>query len=298
MRLSLWGVGWLGPGVGWLRQAFSWPEWLLFASLYLPLRALGGAPALRWTALLAPLASLSFFVLLKLLDDIMDYRQDRAAQRDSYLQRGQASLGDLRALMLAILAMQGGATWACGGASALPVWIGLVGCAWLLAHPLLAARPLLYSLLHYLLLPGFAWWQLAILRSDWHVQPADSLLMAQFYCGAMQYELSRKLDPVRGYAGVLRLRAACAWIVCFSLLACMAAAALGIALGVELGVARGTHWWAAALACCVFGLVCMVHGRLSIHPSIEKTSRARWVSGLSLLGLNLLSAASAFLATS
>lgn len=279
----------LAPCAGWLRQAFSWPEWLLFASLALSVMAVGGPGWAGWAVARQMLAGLGFFVLLKLLDECMDYRHDQAAGRDSFLLRGQASLGDLRALLLAIVAVQGGVTlyacWNTGSAAAALVWSALLACAWLLAHPVLAGRPFLYSLLHYLLLPGFAWWQFALLSGEWRLQSSHLLLMAVFYCGAMQYELSRKLDPVGGYARVLGLGAGCLLIVWFSLLASLAAAALSLFLSGQ--------GWGAALAGAVCALVILVHARLAMRPSGPANKLARHVSGLSLLGLNLTIAACA-----
>lgn len=275
----------IAPCTGWLRQAFSLPEWLLFASLYLSVRAVSGAGMPGWSAPLDMLVSLSFFVLLKLLDECMDYEDDRRAQRDSFLLRGEVSLGGLRALLLAIVAVQGAYTVATGSLAATCIWIGLMAAAWLLAHPVLAARPLLYSFLHYLLLPGFAWWQLALIGGDWRLQMGDVLLMALFYGGAMQYELSRKLDLAGGYANVMRLGWGCVLIVWFSLLASLAAAVLSIFLSGKM--------WGAAVACCVFTLVVSVHGRLAMRPSGSAKTLAKSVSGASLLGLNLTIAACA-----
>jgi hypothetical protein len=215
----------------------------------------------------------------------MDYEQDRLARRDSFLLRGEASLGDLRALLLVTVAVQGGYTVVSGSAAALPIWIVLLACAWQLAHPVLASRPIVYSLLHYLLLHGFAWWQFAILSGDWRLQGRHLLLMALFYGGAMQYELSRKLDPLRGYAGVLRLGAACMLAVWFCLLASLAAATLSVNMSGKA--------WGAALAAGVFMLVLLMHGRLAMRPSGPAKTWARHASGLSLLSLNLTIAASA-----
>ncbi|WP_164557775.1 hypothetical protein HF313_17580 [Massilia atriviolacea] len=275
----------IGSCARWLRQAFSWPEWLLFASMYLSVRAVSRTGWPGWSLPLDLLAGLSFFVLLKLLDETMDYDQDRAAGRDSFLLRGEVGLGELRALLVVIVAVQGACTLRAGAAAPALVWIALLACAWLLAHPVLAARPLLYSLLHYLLLPGFAWWQFALASGGCHVYTSHVLLMAVFYGGAMQYELSRKLEPAGGYRHVLGLGTGCLLIVCFSLLASLAAAVLSLLLS--------GRWWGVAMAAGLFGLVLSVHARLALRPSAPFNRLAAQASGVSLLGLNLTIAAAA-----
>lgn len=266
--------------LAWGRQAFSWQDWLLFSSVFLATCVLSVHSLATWSEILAWIVSLSFFLLLKLLDELLDFSVDQRAGRDSFLLRGEVSQHELWLVVLLVLLAQLCYLVSFQRNQALITWSGLMLCAFLLAHPGLAGRPVLYSLLHYLLLPGFAAWQFSM-STDWASFDAPhALLMLMLYAGALQYELSRKLDLRSGYAGVLTLFQTCFGIGLMNLLACMSCAILITISGRKL--------FSLGMIVCVFfatiyALVCLL-----IKPAPSTKILLRNISEFSLLCLNLV----------
>lgn len=266
--------------LAWGRQAFSCQDWLLFSSVFLATCVLSACSLATWTVILAWLVSLSFFLLLKLLDELLDFSMDQRAGRDSFLLRGEVSQQELWLVVLLVLLAQLCYLLSFQRNQALITWLGLMLCVFLLAHPGLSGRPLLYSLLHYFLLPGFAAWQFS-LSTDWaDFDARHALFMLVLYVGALQYELSRKLDLRSGYAGVLTLSQACLAIALMNLLACMSCAILITISGRKL--------FSLGMIVCVFfatiyALVCLL-----IKPAPSTKIPLRNISGFSLLCLNLV----------
>ncbi|MFZ3000485.1 MAG: hypothetical protein WA071_09140 [Undibacterium umbellatum] len=266
--------------LSWGRQAFSWQDWLLFSSVFLATTALSAQSLATWLAIASWSVALSFFLLLKLLDELLDFDADQRAGRDSCLLRGEVSQYELWLLVLLILAGQLYYLLSLRRSQALIAWSLLTVSAVLLAHPRLAGRPVLYSFLHYLLLPGFAAWQFSLNTAWVDFQAQHALLMLMLYAGALQYELSRKLDLRSGYAGVLSLLQACLGIGFMNLLVCISCAILIMIAGSKL--------LAAEIIMCVFfatiyALVCLL-----IKPVPSTKILLRNVSGFSLLCLNLV----------
>lgn len=175
-------------------------------------------------AALAAFAGLwCFYLLVRIVDEHKDYEADLAAHPERVLQSGRVTLGRLRLVAAAALAVQAAVVLPAGKA-AIGWWLILLGWLCWAAQDFftggrLEGRPLLYPLMHVPLSGLACVWVVQLGSGE---RPVGLSALWAFAFGtllALAVDLARKTggDPERSYGralGVLRARALLAGVLC------------------------------------------------------------------------------------
>lgn len=284
----------------WLAERFPpLQHGLLIASYFganalLAQAALGRAPLLlSWREGAGALALLCMFFLLRVIDEHKDFAADRRVHPRRVLSRGLVTLGQLRAMGVAALALELGLAWALGP-SAVIACLGVLGITALIARDFFLARflegrMLLGALVHLLIMPLYSLFIFAVVsgRDPW-VAPMPVLAYTWVgYAVALAYELARKTrTPGEERPGLVTYSRRMgpyrpAWL---ALTAIAAAAAISWQVGAQLGLER---WYHGA----VLGLLALVTAGVldyRMRPSPGRAARLKDYTGLYIVAFDIL----------
>ncbi len=284
----------------WLAERFPpLQHGLLIASYFganalLAQASLGRAPLLlSWREGAGALALLCMFFLLRVIDEHKDFAADRRVHPRRALSRGLVTLGQLRALGVAALALELGLVWSLG-LSAVVASLWVLGMTALIARDFflarfLEARMLLGALVHLLIMPLYSLFIFAAVSGhDPWAAPTPVLAYAWVgYTVALAYELARKTrTPGEERPGLVTYSRRMgpyrpAWL---ALTAIAAAAAISWQVGAQLGLER---WYHGA----VLGLLALVTAGVldyRLRPSPARAARLKDYTGLYIIAFDIL----------
>jgi hypothetical protein len=236
------------------------------------------AEILPWrSSVLAGTGLLLFFAELRLMDELKDYGKDCVAHPDRPLPRGLVGLGEARrvcgwlyGLLLAWCA------WTATAANAVAAACLALVCGWLalmyvefFRGEALARRPLVYALLHQVILIPLLMYPALCIDADAWRSPRVLCLAIAVLGAFFAYEVCRKCDPgahrvLRTYLSVYG--AGKVWLIVAAACATAGAGATGLTLGRIL--------WPAEIAAALAPLVLLAR-----PPAF------RWVEGVATLSL-------------
>lgn len=200
----------------------------------------------------------SFFLLLRIFDEHKDFDKDSANHPDRVLQRGLITLGHLRMVGVASVALMAAVSvWYDGGLGrvtatwlAVMVWSGLMAREFFVGA-WLEQRLVLYATSHMLVMPLAAWWMAQMGAAGRPLPATVSYFAALAFASGAAFEVTRKLyapaderPEIDSYSKILGLRWGTLTVIAF----------LAAGLAVEGGLLRELHggelrWgWFAALA--------------------------------------------------
>lgn len=284
----------------WLAERFPpLQHGLLIASYFganalLAQAATGRRPlVLGWREAAGAVALLCMFFLLRVIDEHKDFTADRRVHPRRVLSRGMVTLGQLRGLGAAALALEVGLAWVLGPAA-------VVACLWVLGLTVLIARDfflsrflearmLLGALVHLAIMPLYSLFVFSAVtgRAPWGA-PGTVLLYAWVgYAVALAYELARKTrTPGEERPGLVTYSRRMgpyrpAWL---ALLAIATAAAISWRVGAQMGLGRWYHG-------TVLGLLVLVAAgvlEFRLHPSPARAARLKDYAGLYIIAFDVL----------
>lgn len=267
------------------------------ANAFVAQAALGVAPlTLSWRQLAGAIVLVSLFFLLRIVDEHKDFAADRTVHPRRVLSRGLVTLGQLRGLGLAAVALAIGLAAALGPAAVLTC-LAALAMTGLIARDLflgryLEAHLLVGALLHLLILPLFSLFVFSAVtgRPPW-TAPAPVLAYAWVgYALALAYELARKTrSPAEERAGLVTYSRRMgpyrpAWL---ALAAIAAAAGLSAWAGSWLGLGGGYRGLVLALVAVVAWGVLDFQRR----PDAVRAARLKGYAGLYIVAFDLVLAA-------
>jgi acyl-CoA synthetase (AMP-forming)/AMP-acid ligase II/4-hydroxybenzoate polyprenyltransferase len=290
-----------GPHLrAWLAERFPpLQHGLLIASYFganalLAQAALGRRPlGLGWREAAGALALLGLFFLLRVIDEHKDFAADRWVHPGRVLSRGLVTLGQLRGLGTAALALVIGLSWSLGPEAA-------VGCLWVLGLTTLIARdfflgrfleahPLLGALIHLAIMPLYSLFIFSAVSGRTPGEaPATVLLYAWVgYAVALAYELARKTrTPGEERPGLVTYSRRMgpyrpAWL---ALAAIATASLVSWRVGTQLGLGSWYHGLVMGLLALVTWAVLDYRWR----PSPARAARLKDVAGLYIIAFDVL----------
>lgn len=239
------------------------------------------------------LALLCMFFLLRVIDEHKDFAADRRVHPRRVLSRGLVTLGQLRVLGSAALALEVALAWVLGlaaflGCLSVLVMTALIARDFFLAR-FLEARMLLGALIHLAIMPVYSLFIFSAVtgRAPWEA-PGTVLLYAWVgYAVALAYELARKTrTPGEERPGLVTYSRRMgpyrpAWL---ALAAIATAAAISWRVGAQMGLGRWYHGTVLGL------LILVAAGVLAyrLRPSPARAARLKDHAGLYIIAFDVL----------
>jgi 4-hydroxybenzoate polyprenyltransferase len=253
---------------------------LFFLSAFLSSRALVGRAVVVGPEVAAGLVTVFLlFLQLRILDEFKDERLDAAHHPERPVPRGLVTLGELRVVGLAALAVQLVVN-ALLGARALVLVLAVLGFTALTAREFflgerLRRNFLLYTLAHMTVLPLLACYAyaLAVARAaDPPVEPAFVLYLVLSYLGGLLLELARKTRaPEREREGVYSYTKHLGTRGLSDVATGIVVAASACCVGLGLALTLGFSYHAAVWFLCLVAVAGFVHFRVS--PTVTTADR-------------------------
>jgi 4-hydroxybenzoate polyprenyltransferase len=254
--------------LAWARERFPPRNAVFFAGLYVTALAVGRAAAAPGAAAAGPVtlgwgdapgfvAVWAFFLVLRVCDEHKDFAADAVAHPGRVLQRGLVTLGDLRALGAAAVALQlGVSVWRDGGLGAAAAWwLAAAGWSALMAREFFAPawlrrRLVAYALTHMLVMPLVVAWISAMAAPGAPRTPAAAACAGLAFAAGLAVEVARKLRApaderpmADSYTAALGVRRAAGLLV-----AALAASAVAALVLTRLVAGAAGGWPAAVVA--------------------------------------------------
>lgn len=322
------GSGWLVKAAhlrAWARERFPWKNVVMFAVLYATMAVVArstsgtprGVPATFSPRDLAALvAFVSFFLVLRVLDEHKDFAADAMAHPGRTLQRGLVTLRDLRvvgataaattlAVTIALSLGDGTGPWRPPVLwwTATTLWTALMTREFF-APAWLRERIVWYALSHMIVMPLATGWMMSLAAPDATVTPATFAMMALTLSASLSVEIARKIrapgdeHPLAdSYTQSLGAPRAMALFVTATLGAVAAAYALAHLVAGARNLARPTETAVMAAVLLVGGGGGVAAIRFARRPTRARARTVEAVAGLSMLLLHVGIIALAFLAT-
>ncbi len=196
----------------WIMERFEPPKWIAFAIIYLCCSLLGQASVagpnigtihIGSRELLGCLASIAFFLLLRILDEHKDYAKDSINHPQRVLQRGLITLRHLKILAVVCFACIGafclyadrGFGPAGAGFLIVIVWVSLMTKEFFVPE-WLNQRLVLYAVSHMLVMPLVILWFVMSAIPDFELSMTLLWLAALSFFGGLCFELTRKTKGI------------------------------------------------------------------------------------------------------
>jgi hypothetical protein len=175
---------------------------LVWAAAFVWGRALStsGPVSLRLRDAAGALASIGFFLMLRVFDEHKDYAADCLAHPGRVLQRGLITLRHLKIVGIVAVVLQLSASILSDGGTGPVTRAWLVAFAWslLMANEFfvrdwLRPRLVVYALSHMLVMPFAVWWLVRIGADGWTLPISAWMLPMVSYLTGFAFEIARKL---------------------------------------------------------------------------------------------------------
>lgn len=288
--------------LAWIKQRFPFSDAPLFFTFYLCAALVArysnteGAITLGWLDLVACIVTWSFFLLLRIFDEHIDYETDLKARPEYILQSGLISLRHLRIIGIIVVALQlgyaffldkgvGSVTVAWG---AMFIWSGLslqkFYCSkWFNDHWIQ------HAIVYHLGMPLNLWWLVQMGSPGALFDSNIQLLALMSFVVALAFRIARKTHPLQEeregidtYSSILGPR------VAGSLILVMVLGILSIQAFLVFNIASGDYWlgYLGLGFCLLFSMWSNISFCLS--PSIRGRKMNQIAVAICIIASNLI----------
>lgn len=194
--------------LAWMKQRFPLSDVPLFVSLYLCTAivaryvATEGKIVLNILDLVACVVTCSFFLLLRIFDEYMDYETDLKARPEYILQSGLIELKHLKIIGFLFVGLQVGyALFLDQGIGSVAVaWFVMFAWSWLASHNFYCGKwfnehLVQYAIVHYSVMPLNLWWLAQMASPKVPFSQNIQLLALLSFVSALAFEFVRKTQP-------------------------------------------------------------------------------------------------------
>lgn len=271
-----------------LKERFPLPVYgLICGGFSVSAAALADARLLSWPTLYSFFGLLLFFALLRLMDELKDYRKDLVAHPDRPLPRGLLSPSEVSSVIQRLAL--GMVVYGCFGIGVVNAESGvtyllIAGYLWLMYREFYVGRwlehhELLYAVSHQLILIPLCAFAVFAVNPNFVVMPSTYLYGGLVLGSFFSYEVCRKLDPA-AHPLLKTYRFLYGPLGCFALVAVSSAVAATAAW--KLGV-YPLLWPATALLLVTF--VLFVRSQFKLVEAVASLSLVLHLWGLALSGV-------------
>jgi 4-hydroxybenzoate polyprenyltransferase len=194
--------------LAWMKQRFPLSDIPLFVSLYLCTAIVTryviteGKIVLNVLDLVACVVTCSFFLLLRIFDEYMDYETDLKARPEYLLQSGLIELKHLKVIGFLVIGLQVGYSFFLdrGLGSVTVAWFAMFSWSWLASHNFYCGKwfnehLVQYAIVHYSVMPLNLWWLAQMANPKVLFSPNIQLLALLSFVSALAFEFVRKTHP-------------------------------------------------------------------------------------------------------